>query len=93
MIGQTVSTAKTAKGQMNDYKASIEQLTMQYNRMTDAQKKSIGQDYLNAIEQLKQKYPSFDLMKALDNQAFRYYISPQAFENGHGMSVEQAYGS
>ena len=58
MIGQTVSTAKTAKGQMNDYKASIEQLTMQYNRMTDAQKKSIGQDYLNAIEQLKQKYQS-----------------------------------
>ena len=56
MIGQTVSTAKTAKGQMNDYKSSIEQLTMQYNRLTDAQKVSIGQDYLDAIEQIKQKY-------------------------------------
>ena len=56
MMGQTESTAKTAKGQMNDYKATIEQLTMQYNRMTDAQKKSIGQDYLQSIDQLKQKY-------------------------------------
>ena len=56
MMGQTESTAKTAKGQMNDYKSTIEQLTMQYNRMTDAQKKSIGQDYLQAIEQMKQKY-------------------------------------
>ena len=56
MIGQTVSTAKTAKGQMNDYKSSIEQLTMQYNRLTDAQKASIGQDYLDAIEQIKQRY-------------------------------------
>lgn len=56
MMGQTESTAKTAKGQMNDYKATIEQLTMQYNRMTDAQKESIGQDYLQSIDQLKQKY-------------------------------------
>ena len=50
------SSAKTAKGQMNDYKAAIEQLTMQYNRMTDAQKQTIGQDYLQSIDQLKQKY-------------------------------------
>ena len=49
------------------------------------------EDIRRQAEQLKQKYPSFDLMKALDNQAFRYYISPQAFENGHGMTVEQAY--
>lgn len=56
MMGQMDSTAKTAKGQMNDYKSTIEQLTMQYNRMTDAQKKTIGQDYLNTIDQLKQKY-------------------------------------
>ena len=56
MMGNMESTAKTAKGQMNDYKGTIEQLTMQYNRMTDAQKKSVGQDYLNTIDQLKQKY-------------------------------------
>lgn len=56
MMGQMDSTAKTAKGQMNDYKSTIEQLTMQYNRMTEAQKKTIGQDYLNTIDQLKQKY-------------------------------------
>ena len=56
MMGKMDSTAKTAKGQMNDYKGTIEQLTMQYNRMTDAQKKTIGQDYLQAIDQMKQKY-------------------------------------
>ena len=56
MMGGMESTAKTAKGQMNDYKSTIEQLTMQYNRMTDAQKKAIGQDYLQAIDHMKQKY-------------------------------------
>ena len=56
MMGQMDSTAKTAKGQMNDYKATIEQLTMQYNRMSEAQKKTIGQDYLNSIEQIKEKF-------------------------------------
>ena len=58
MMGKMDSSAKTAKGQLNDYKGTIEQLTMQYNRMTDAQKKTIGQDYLQAIDQLKQKYQS-----------------------------------
>ena len=58
MMGQMDSTAKTAKGQMNDYKSTIEQLTMQYNRMTDAQKQTIGRDYLNTIDQIKQKYQS-----------------------------------
>ena len=58
MMGGMESTAKTAKGQMNDYKSTIEQLTMQYNRMTEAQKKVIGQDYLQAIDQLKQRYQS-----------------------------------
>lgn len=56
MMGGMESTAKTAKGQMNDYKSTIEQLTMQYNRMTEAQKKVIGQDYLQAIDQMKSKY-------------------------------------
>ena len=58
MMGSMESTAKTAKGQMNDYKSTIEQLTMQYNRMSEAQKKTLGQDYLQAIEQMKQKYQS-----------------------------------
>jgi len=56
MMGKADSTAKTGKGQMNDYKQAIEQLTMQFNRMTDAQKKTVGQDYLKAIDQLKEKY-------------------------------------
>lgn len=56
MMGRTESTAKTAKGQMNDYKGTIEALTMQYNRMTDAQKSAVGPAYLQAIEQMKQRY-------------------------------------
>ena len=56
MMGGFESTAKTAKGQMNDYKGTIEALTMQYNRMTDAQKAAIGQDYLRSIDQMRQKY-------------------------------------
>lgn len=56
MMGQMDSTAKTSKGQLNDYKSTLEQLTMQYNRMSDAQKKTVGQDYIAAIDQIKQKY-------------------------------------
>ena len=56
MMGKADSTAKTGKGQMNDYKQAIEQLTMQFNRMTEAQKKTVGQEYLKAIDQMKQKY-------------------------------------
>ena len=56
MMGRTDSQAKTAKGRLNDYKSTIEQLVMQYNQMNDAQKRSIGQDYLRSIDQLKQKY-------------------------------------
>lgn len=56
MMGRTDSQAKTAKGRLNDYKSTIEQLIMQYNQMNDAQKRSIGQDYLRSIDQLKQKY-------------------------------------
>lgn len=56
MMGKMDSAANTSKGQMNDYKRSIEQLTIQYNQMTEAQKKTVGQDYLNSIEQLKKKF-------------------------------------
>lgn len=56
MMGNMDSTAKTAKGQMNDYKNTLEQLTAQYSRMTEAQKKTIGTDYLQAIDKLKGKF-------------------------------------
>lgn len=56
MMGKMESTAKTARGQMNDYKNVLEQLTGQYNKMTDAQKASIGQEYLKTIDELKKKY-------------------------------------
>lgn len=56
MMSKMDSTANTAKGQMNDYKRVLEQLTADYNRMSDAQKNSIGQDYLQTIDALKQKF-------------------------------------
>ena len=56
MMGDMTSSAKTAKGQMKDYKGTLEQLTMQYNQLTDAQKKTIGPDYLAAIDKLKNKF-------------------------------------
>ena len=56
MMGKIDSTANTSKSQMNDYKRVLEQLTAQYNQMSDAQKKSIGQDYLQTIDALKQKF-------------------------------------
>ena len=71
MMGRMDSTAKTAKGQMNDYKGTIEQLTMQYNRMTDAQKAAVGQTYLQAIDQMKQKYQGVAQEVAKINQELK----------------------
>ena len=56
MMGKMDSTANTSKGQMNDYKRVLEQLTAQYASMSEAQKNSIGQDYLQTIDALKQKF-------------------------------------
>jgi len=56
IMGKVNSTAATAKGQMNDYKRTLEQLTTQYNQLNDAQKKTVGQDYLQAIDNIKQKF-------------------------------------
>lgn len=56
MMGNMTSTAKTAKGQMKDYKGTLEQLTSQYNQLTEAQKKTIGPEYLASIDKLKTKF-------------------------------------
>ena len=85
MMGQMDSTAKTAKGQMNDYKSTIEQLTMQYNRMTDAQKQSIGQEYLNAIDQMKQKYQSVNEVIQEMNRSLNQATAPDTNSGGDGL--------
>jgi hypothetical protein len=85
MIGGMESTAKTAKGQMNDYKSTIEQLTMQYNRMTEAQKNAIGQDYLQAIEQMKQKYQSVNKEIQEMNRSLNNVKMPDLGEGGGGL--------
>ena len=82
MMGRMDSTAKTAKGQMNDYKGTIEQLTLQYNRMTDAQKKTIGQDYLHAIDQMKQKYQGVAKEVQKINQSLKSMPEPAAMSGG-----------
>ena len=86
MMGKMDSTAKTAKGQMNDYKSTIEQLTMQYNRMTDAQKQSIGQDYLNAIDQMKQKYQAVNEEIQEMNRSLNQTTTPDTNSGGGGIS-------
>ena len=85
MMGGMESTAKTAKGQMNDYKSTIEQLTMQYNRMTEAQKKVIGQDYLQAIEQIKQKYQSVNEEIQEMNRSLNNVKLPDMKDGGGGL--------
>ena len=85
MMGGMESTAKTAKGQMNDYKSTIEQLTMQYNRMTEAQKKVIGQDYLQAIEQMKQKYQSVNEEIQEMNRSLNNVKLPDMKDGGGGL--------
>ena len=85
MMGQTESTAKTAKGQMNDYKGTIEALTMQYNRMTDAQKAAVGQTYLQAIDQMKQKYKGVADEVAKINHELKTMPEPTAATGGGGL--------
>ena len=85
MMGGMESTAKTAKGQMNDYKSTIEQLTMQYNRMTEAQKKVIGQDYLQAIDQMKQKYQSVNEEIQEMNRSLNNVKLPDMKDGGGGL--------
>ena len=85
MMGQMDSTAKTAKGQMNDYKSTIEQLTMQYNRLTDAQKKTIGQDYLRSIDQIKQKYQGVAQEVDNINKSLKSMPEPASLSGGGGL--------
>ena len=92
MMGQMDSTAKTAKGQMNDYKSTIEQLTMQYNRMTEAQKKTIGQDYLQAIDQMKQKYQAVSREVQQMNQSLNNISIPEAGAGGGLFSGDKLSG-
>ena len=84
MMGKMDSSAKTAKGQMNDYKSTIEQLTMQYNRMSEAQKQTIGQDYLNAIDSLRQKYQAVNEELQEMNRSLANTKAPDLGNTGGG---------
>lgn len=57
MMGNMESTAKTARGQMNEYRNSIEQLSAAYNKLSSSQKAGAeGQAMQNAIGQLQDKF-------------------------------------
>ena len=84
MMGKMDSSAKTAKGQMNDYKSTIEQLTMQYNRMSEAQKQTIGQDYMNAIDSLRQKYQAVNEELQEMNRSLANTKAPDLGNTGGG---------
>lgn len=89
MMGKMDSTANTAKGQMNDYKKSLELLTLQYNNLSESQKRSVGPDLLNAIEAIKTKFiQARDQVKEF-NQSIGEIKTPQiemkgGEENGIG---------
>ena len=56
MMGKMDSTANTAKGQLRDYRNSIEQLSAAFNSLSDAQKKGVeGQTITSALDSLKAK--------------------------------------
>lgn len=56
MMGKIDSTANTAKGQLRDYRNSIEQLSAAFNSLSDAQKKGVeGQTITSALDSLKAK--------------------------------------
>ena len=56
MMGSIDSHAKTSRGQLNDYKNSFEQLTIAYNQMSDAEKRSpVGQSMSKTLDQLRTK--------------------------------------
>lgn len=56
MMGSIDSHAKTSRGQLNDYKNSFEQLTIAYNQMSDAEKRSpVGQAMSKTLDQLRTK--------------------------------------
>ena len=77
MMGNMTSNAATAKGKMNEYKRVLEQMTHDYKQMNDAQKKTIGQDYLQAIDKLKEKFKQAklevdDFNKSLGNDGGKF---------------------
>lgn len=82
MMGDMESTAGTAKGQMNEYKRVLEQLTAQYNRLTDEQKEDIGKDYLQTIDQLTIKY------KLAADEAKSFSDSLGSFGSNAGAEIE-----
>lgn len=56
MMGKMESTAKTARGQVNEYKNTIEQLSRVYNQLSASDKNSsIGRTLNQSIEQLTSK--------------------------------------
>ena len=68
MMGKATSQAKTARGQMNEYKATVEQLTRSYNSLSDSEKKVFGQSFQHTIDQVTQKFRSAqDEMKRLND--------------------------
>ena len=56
LMGKVDSNARTSRGQLNDYKNSFEQLTVAYQKMTDAEKASpVGQAMSKTLDNLKIK--------------------------------------
>ena len=56
LMGKVDSNARTSRGQLNDYKNSFEQLTVAYNKLSDAEKASpVGRAMSQTLDNLKIK--------------------------------------
>ena len=89
MMGKMESTATTAKGRMNDYKRTIEQLTEQFNHLTAAQKASVGAQYTASIDQITQKYRA----AAAEVQKLNSSLMTTGAAKGFGASLSAGVGS
>ena len=89
MMGKMESTATTAKGRMNDYKRTIEQLTEQFNHLTAAQKASVGAQYTASIDQITQKYKA----AAAEVQKLNASLMTTGAAKGFGASLSAGVGS
>lgn len=88
MMGKMDSTAKTSKGQLNEYRNSFEQLTLAYNRLSDADKRGeIGKTLMATLDSLKGKIQSTkremdELTASMDGASAKV---PSVGKSGGGM--------
>ena len=85
MMGKIDSTAKTGKGQINDYRAAFEQLSRVYGQLTEQEKQSpLGQSMAQSLDQIKQKAAAARQELEEINRSFSGLKAPDGGSAGGG---------